>query len=160
MARYTQVESERVPMINSLRSYESVEAIRTVLEKGGHNAEVSTIERKRRATSDPPFRNDTLKVMAYRHGAYEGQLTLEFFNDRLYQAEFTPLEPAEYLRWLRGNGLKLPVKRVGLAQLTAGHLQVFTNIDFATSDVGRTMGSKPFVRWQDKRLSQQVLEAR
>lgn len=160
MTRFTQVESERVRFMDSLRSYDSVEAVQNWLGEAGYSAELSTIQRTRRSDREPPFRNDTLSVKAYRHGEHEGVLTLEFFNDRLYQADFAPVEPAEYLRWLRNQGVRLPVKRVGIAILTSGHLQVSSNIDFAASDVGRSMGSKPFVRWEDLRLTGQLEEAR
>jgi hypothetical protein len=160
MARYTQVETERVQFMNTLRSYDSVASIRTALIDAGYKTDFSVIERKRRSDRDPPFRNDTLNVQEFRHGEFAGRLRLEFFNDRLFQAEFVPAEPAGYLAWLRSRGLKLPVKRVGLTTMTTGYLRVGSNIDFASSDVGRTMGSEPFVRWEDTRLTQQFQDAR
>jgi hypothetical protein len=155
-AAYTQVEAQRVRMMDALRSYDSVATLQAQLAQGGYAAELATIERKPPSYRYPPYRNDTLTVAKYRHEAYEGRLTLEFFNDRLYQAYFVPAQPADYLRWLRGRGVALPVKRTGRSSLTQGQLRITTNIDFASSEVGRAMPSSPFVLWEDLRLVQQM----
>jgi hypothetical protein len=157
-ARYTQVEAERVRFMDALRSYDSVETVAASLNQAGYKTEKSVIERKRPSNRYPPFRNDTLKVQGYKHASHEGVLTLEFFNDRLYQAYFVPAQPADYLGWLRSRGLKLPLKRTGFSTLSQGNLKVTTSIDFATSEVGRSMGGAAFVRWEDTRLAQQVQE--
>jgi hypothetical protein len=155
-AAYTAVAAERVAFMGALRSYDSVAAVQAWLGQGGYASELSTIERKPQGRRYPPYRNDTLVTARYRHGEYEGRLTLEFFNDRLYQAYFVPAQPAEYLRWLRSRGLALPVRRTGRSSLTQGHLRITTNIDFASSDVGRAMLATPFVMWEDLRLVQQM----
>jgi hypothetical protein len=155
-AAYTQVEAQRVRMMDVLRSYDSVATVQALLAQRGYTAELSTIKRKPPSYRYPPYRNDTLAVSKYKHEAYEGRLTLEFFNDRLYQAYFVPAQPAEYLRWLRSRGFELPIKRTGRSSLTQGHLRITTNIDFASSEVGRTVRSTPFVMWEDLRLVQQM----
>lgn len=155
-ARYTQVEATRVSLINGLRSYDSVETIRAALEKAGYTVDASVIEKKPRGGRYPPYRNDTLVVTTYRHADFEGKLTLEFFNDRLYQTYFLPAKAADYLRWLRARGVALPVKRAGRSNITQGPLLISTNIDFASSDVGSAMRATPFVFWEDTRLTQQM----
>ncbi len=155
-AAYTQVETERVRMMDVLRSYDSVATVQALLAQGGYAAALSTIERKPPSFRHPPYRNDTLAVSKYSHETYEGKLTLEFFNDRLYQAYFVPAQPADYLRWLRGRGVALPVKRTGRSSLTQGYLHITTNIDFASSEVGQAMPSSAFVLWEDLRLVQQM----
>ena len=155
-ARYTRVEAERVTFMGALRSYDSVSTVRDWLEASGYSASVSTIERDLPSTRYPPYRNDTLVVPEYKHADHEGRLTLEFFNDRLYQAQFMPAQPPQYLSWLRGRGVALPVKRTGRSTVTQGYLRISTNIDFASSDVGTVMGSSPFVLWEDLRLLQQM----
>ena len=154
--RYTEVESARVNLINPLRSYASVEAVQDVLGQAGYTAQVSTIKKKLPNDRYPPYRNDTLVIAAYKDAGFAGTLTLEFFNDRLYQAHFVPAQPADYLRWLRNQGLSLPQKRTGRSSLTRGDLRVTTNIDFASSDVGRIMQTTPYVLWEDTRLTQQM----
>lgn len=151
----SEAETEPVLLINGLRSYASLLAVRTLLQKDGHAVQEKTIER-RTSNGDPPFRNDTLQIENYRHGEHAGKLTLEFFNDRLYQAYFEPQQAPEYLAWLRAQGLALPKKRTGNSVLIRGSLEVRTNIDFASSDVGQVMGSKPFLQWEDLRLVQQM----
>lgn len=155
-ARFTAVETERVTFIDKLRSYDSVEKLQGQLRAGGFGAEQSTIEKKVPPDRYPPFRSDTLLVPNYKHGNYEGKLTLEFFNDRLYQAQFLPKQPREYLAWLRRNDVPLARKTSGRSSYTQGHLQVISNIDFATSEFGSTMSTAPFVMWEDTRLVQQM----
>lgn len=156
MERYTAVESTRVNLISALRSYESVEAVQALLSKSGHAAQLSTIQRKIPNNRYPPYRNDTLVVSAYKDASFTGTLTLEFFNDRLYQAHFVPAQPPEYLRWQRNQGLSLPEKRTGRSSITRGHLRVTTNIDFASSEVGKMMQTAPYMLWEDTRLVQQM----
>ena len=155
-ARFTAVEAERVTFMDKLRSYDSVDKLQGQLRVGGFSAEQSTIEKKVPPDRYPPFRSDTLLVTNYKHGNHEGKLTLEFFNDRLYQAQFIPKQPREYLQWLRRNDVPLARRSSGRSSYTSGHLQVVSNIDFATSEFGSTMSTAPFVMWEDTRLVQQM----
>jgi hypothetical protein len=155
-APYTAVETTRVELINGLRSYESLESIQATLAQGNFASELSTINKDTQGGRYPPYRSDTLVIAKYQHAGIEGRLTLEFFNDRLYQSHFAPQQPTEYLRWLRAHGTPLPIKRTGRSSLTRGDLEVTTNIDFAVTEVGSLMGTKPYVQWTDTRLSIQM----
>lgn len=155
-APYTAVEATRVELINGLRSYENLESIQGTLTQQGFASELSTISKDTQGGRYPPYRSDTLLIAKYQHAGIEGRLTLEFFNDRLYQSHFVPLQPAEYLQWLRTHGTPLPTKRTGRSALTLGDLEIVTNIDFAVTEVGSLMGTKPYVQWTDARLSTQM----
>ncbi len=155
-APYMAVEATRVELINSLHSYDNLESIQSLLAGAGHAAELSTIEKDTQGGRYPPYRSDTLVIKTYQHAGVEGVLTLEFFNDRLYQSHFIPKQPTQYLEWLRTHGLPLPMKRTGRSKLTLGDLEVATNIDFAVSEVGAMMNTTPYVQWTDTRLSQQM----
>jgi hypothetical protein len=155
-ARFTQVEAERVMFMDNLRSYDSVDMIREQLQKSGFSAQASTIEKKVSRSRYPPFRSDTLQVEKFKHAGHEGKLTLEFFNDRLYEAQFVPDKPDAYLKTLRSKGVPLKYQSTGRTSFTRGPLQVSSNIDFAASEVGRSMHARPFVLWNDQRLTQQM----
>lgn len=155
-ARFTAVAPDRVVFMNVLRSYDSVDAVNEQLQKAGFSAATSTIEKKVNTSRYPPFRSDTLLVQSYQHAGHEGKLTLEFFNDRLYEAQFIPKDPRDYLAWLRTHRINLARKPSGRSSFNQGHLQVVSNIDFATSDVGRSLPTAPFVLWEDLRLVQQM----
>jgi hypothetical protein len=155
-APYTAVEATRVDLINGLRSYESLESIQATLAQQNFASELSTINKDTQGGRYPPYRSDTLVIAKYQHAGIEGRLTLEFFNDRLYQTHFVPQQPTEYLRWLRAHGTPLPIKRTGRSSLIRGDLEVTTNIDFAVTEVGSLMGTKPYVQWTDTRLSTQM----
>lgn len=154
--RFTAVASDRVVFMSVLRSFDSVEAVNAQLSKAGFSAAASTIEKKVNPNRYPPYRSDTLQVDNYKHAGYEGKLILEFFNDRLYEAQFLPKDPRNYLQWLRTHNVNLPRKSSGRSTLSQGNLQVVSNIDFATSDVGRSLPNTPFVLWEDRRLVQQM----
>lgn len=155
-AIYTAVETNRVELINSLRSYESLEAIQALLSSSNLAAELSTISRDLPDDRYPPYRSDTLLIRAYKHADIEGQLTLEFFNDRLYQAHFVPKQPGKYIGWLRSHGTPLPIKRTGRSSLKSDNLEVTSNIDFAETEVGTLMRTTPYVQWTDIRLAEQM----
>jgi hypothetical protein len=153
--RYTYVEKERVPLIDPLTSFDGVQAVQSRLQKGGYKYELSQNE-KPKSSRYPPYRTDTIVVTGYKHMNQEGELTLEFFNDRLYEAEFTPKKASDYLAQLRKSGVPLKREEVGKSEFTQGNLRVATNIDFASSDVGKSLRTEPYVIWQDLRLVKQI----
>ena len=142
-------------MIDPLKSYESVEAIEARLSD--YSLDRSHVAKPRNPRY-PPYRTDTVVVKDFKHLDQPGELTLEFFNDRLYEAEFRPEDPQKYLALLRKKGLPLKRESVGKSEFTSGHLRVATNIDFATSDVGKSLHTQPYVIWQDLRLVAQLRE--
>jgi hypothetical protein len=83
-------------------------------------------------------------------------LQLEFLNDRLYSATFTPERARDYLAKLNPKSLGLEKARVSLWEVTRDDLRVSTNLPYAVSDVGRQLATEAFVRWEDLRLSGQV----
>src|SRR6185503_19156382 len=99
---------------------------------------------------------DTIVADAYPHLGVEGRLTLEFFNDRLYEASFVPSEIATYAENLHKADKRLKKDRMGRSEQIAGPLRVATNVDFAATDVGMNLQTKPYVIWQDLRLVQQL----
>ncbi len=153
MARYTQVEDQRVSLMTQ-RSYDSLAAVQAALQQAGFTAELSTNERRARS-SYPPHRVDTLSITEYKHLGSTGKLKLEFFNDRLYEAYFEPVEGGAYLRKLRKQ---TPLKREpqGRTEVVKGDLRIATNIDLAESDVGKALRVAPYILWQDLRLTQQL----
>ncbi|HUS23910.1 MAG TPA: hypothetical protein VM369_03100 [Candidatus Binatia bacterium] len=149
--RFTGHAADPVPMLGGLRSYDSLEAVRARLDAA--KAEYKVEQRHATPSSKyPPHDRDTLVAAKYLHLGTEGVLTLEFFNDRLYEAQFVPGEADPYADRLHASDRRLKRDRAGRAEQVMGALRVATNVDFAGTDVGRNLQTKPFVLWQDLRL--------
>jgi hypothetical protein len=152
-ARFTEMVADPVVFLDGLRSYASVESVRAALD--GAKAQY-TVAAMRPATSSkyPPRDRDTIVAAVYKHLGVEGQLTLEFFNDRLYEATFVPAELDVYVDKLHNADKRLKRDRNGRAERVVGNLRVASNVAFADTDVGRSLQTKPYVIWQDMRLVQ------
>lgn len=155
LAPYTAIAKDPVALMNGMRSYSSVQTVTALLLQHGYTWKAEQIARPSRRTY-PPYRTDTLTVANYRHLGEEGTLTLEFFNDRLYETSFVPVRAGKYLQLLRNQGVPLRRRESGRSELTQGNLSMETNIDFATSDVGTAMHLAPYLFWRDARLMQQL----
>jgi hypothetical protein len=156
-ARYSAVVPDRQMLIDTLNSYDNVQQVTQQLTQGAYTWQTEEIGL---AESDkfPPCRLTTLTIAAYKHLGAEGKLTLEFFNDRLYEAGFNPKDAAAYLKDMKAKGMEPPRNRTGNAELINGNLRVASNLEFAVSDVGKAMQTKPFIVWQDVRLMKQLRE--
>jgi hypothetical protein len=148
-ALYTRV-AVGVPMMGAFRSYENLDTVAGALESAGYGQ--WTVQRRRAEDSPryPPYALDTVKVPGYKHMGNEGALTLWFFNDRLFEAEFVPQDPEAYVHQVRKMGL--PRDANARAERTDGNLRIASTLELAISPVGRQLRSEPFVIWQDLRL--------
>lgn len=151
---FTAVESSRVGMMGAFKSYSSVDDVFSRLQKEGYQPEISSNYRKV-PPELPPYHIDLLMVSGYRNLGQTGSLTLQFFNDRLFEAEFQPDNAEAYLQQLRRELPGLRPGRTGRAELQSGVLRIASSLDLAVSEVGRNLRTRPFVIWQDLRLVRQ-----
>jgi hypothetical protein len=149
--RFTAMVEDPVPMLDGLRSYESVGAASARLDAAKVQYTLAPVRTKPSAKY-PPRHRDTLTAAKYVHLGVEGKLTLEFFNDRLYEATFEPSDPDLYAEALHKADTRLKRDRNGRAETVVGHLRVASNVDFANTEVGRNLNTRPYVIWQDRRL--------
>ncbi|HWU67550.1 MAG TPA: hypothetical protein VN046_01635 [Stenotrophobium sp.] len=153
-AFYTQVESTHVPLAD-FSSYATPQAVLAQLQKAGYKTRVVRDDYPD-SPRYPPHRMVTITVEDYRQLGSTGVLTLDFFNQRLYEAEFDPADNLDhYVAALHQSLPKLRRDRVGEAVLVDGNLRISSSVDLARSLVGRTLDSKAYVIWQDLRLTQQ-----
>lgn len=155
--RFTEVAADPVVFLDGIKSYESVESVRARFDGAKVQYTVTPV-RPKPSSKYPPRDTDTLLVGLYKHLGIDGQLTLEFFNDRLYEATFVPSEVEDYAEKLHRADQRLTRDRNGRVERTLGNLRVASNVDFAATDVGRSLQTKPYVIWQDIRLMQQLDE--
>lgn len=145
------LEEPRVLLADTFRSYDSEEAIATALEAAGLVVQRKVLERPLNERH-PPRRMASLTVENYLHLDSEGTLVLEFFNNRLMEADFRPADPARYAPRLHRAVPGLDRGRTGHAEWVAPPLRVWSTVDLAKSKVGRSLGSEGVVLWQDLRL--------
>jgi hypothetical protein len=155
--RFLEVAPDPVVLLSGFRSYDTVESVKARLDELQVASTTNSL-RPPASRKYPPRDRDTLQAPSYKHLGIEGQLTLEFFNDRLYEATFVPMEPAEYAEKLHRADQRLKRERSGRVEQITGHLRVASNVDFTTTDVGRSLQTKPYVIWQDLRLVEQLDE--
>ena len=149
--KYTSVAADPVVMIDTLKSYDSVATVTAQLDASKTKYSV-TPTRPAKSSKYPPRDTDTLVAADYRHLGVDGQLTLEFFNDRLFEATFVPDDVGEYVERLHAGEKRLKRERDGRTEVVVGNLRLATNVDFASTDTGRSLQTKPYVIWQDLRL--------
>ncbi len=149
--KFTAVVADPVAMIAPLKSYDSVGKVRDVLDGQKLKYSVTPV-RPADSTKYPPRDTDTIVVAAFPHFGVNGQLTLEFFNDRLWEATFVPGDLRDYVGNLHAGEPRLKREKDGRTEMTIGPLRLATNVDFASTDTGRNLQTKPYVIWQDLRL--------
>lgn len=154
LAAFTRVERDPVPLLGKYRSYMNVDEVVYDLEQAGFQPAVESLHA--RVPDDIPPRDlDIVTVHQFRHWDVQGQLELQFFNDRLYQAEFEPDEPEPYRDAQRRELPQLRREGSGRSELIQGDLRLASSLDLAVSEVGRKLRTRPFLLWQDLRLLRQ-----
>lgn len=153
---YTERMPNPVVLMSIFRSYSSVDAVYGALNAAKYEPIQESNHSKVRA-GVPPRNLDLMRVKGYRHLGAEGTLELQFFNDRLTQAEFEPDadETESYRAALRRSMPQLPRERSGRSEFRDGQLRVASSVDLALSEVGTALRTRPFVLWQDLRLIEQ-----
>lgn len=153
---FTDRAADGVAMADLFLSYESIADVSAKLDYDHLPAE-RTSSHKPPSRSYPPRDLDTLEVRAFTHLGQSGQLTLEFFNDRLYETRFAPEDLRDdYAKSLHDADAELKRDVTGNIDVTRGSLRVTSNVDLASSKVGRALHTRAFVIWQDLRLKQQL----
>lgn len=148
-ARFTRV-AVGVDLLDRFRSYANLDAVVATLREDGYEDYRVSMRRAPDSPRYPTYRFDTLSVDDYRHLGQAGELSLQFFNGRLFEAEFAPEEPRAYARQLRR--LRLKREANARAERIDGHRRIASTVELAISNVGVHLGTRPYVLWQDLRL--------
>lgn len=149
-AAFTKVETSVVDLM-VFRSYAGVDSIFSALEKAGYEPRLTSNHRKV-PEEFPPYHLDRINVDEYRHLGQMGSLTMQFFNDRLFEVEFQPDDADSYIGAFRGKYPQLKRTKTGRAEWAGGNLRMASSLELAVSDVGRTLRTRAFVLWQDRRI--------
>lgn len=138
------VAPDNALLIEGVESYLSVDAFLLKLKARSLAYEVErspTPEKSKR----PPFNVTTVKVDAFSALGCTGQLTVEFFNDRLVGVRFFPSDMDEYRKRL--------LSQRGLDLLTQSEASASSNarVWSASDQAGRS-----YVGWEDVRLAKEM----
>lgn len=150
-AQFLAIEEPRVLLAVAFRSYDREEAVASALTAAGLTVQRQVIERPA-SPRYPPRRQTRFTVYGYRHLDTNGTLVLEFFNDRLMEADFRPDDAAHYAQRLHREYPALRRDRNGYSEWSDGPLRIWSSVDLAKSNVGRSLGTEGTVLWQDRRL--------
>lgn len=151
---YLHVPALRIKLIGSFDSYAKVSDATATLAAAGY----TWVHRKNHRMPDPEFPPrdlDTVTVEKYKHQGSAGMLILKFFNNRLYEAEFKPEDAAGYASALRRAEPRLKRDRIGKIEYVDGAARVASNVDLASSEIGKGLRTTPYAIWQDLRLIRQ-----
>lgn len=155
-AAYTAVvpEARRVRFFAPFRSYQGTDEVHRLLEDAGYHPQLTSRHAKV-PEGLPPSDLDIIEVYDYQHLGQPGKLELQFFNDRLYQAEFEPKDADAYRPLFRAQWPQLGHEKGGRSEYVAGPLRIASSLDLSTSSVGQALRTRPFVLFQDSRLIRQ-----
>jgi hypothetical protein len=147
---YTRRQPGR-PLFAGLNSYLSV-------DQASHDFAARKLKPVRNTLSRPPDPRypvhalDTLTLEHYALLGTQGQLRLQFFNDRLFEVAFKPDDASACAAALKRADPQLRRDSNGRAEHTSGSQRVATNVELAASSVGKSLNTEPYVLWQDLRL--------
>lgn len=137
-------------------SYSDIDTVTELLGK-------NNLEFKINVTSVPKLKNTPAKKLHtvylehYKDHDVPGELTLEFFNGKLYEVEFNPYIADAYVNVVRNSmGMRPDPRKNGRSESIKGMRRISSNIFLANSRVGRSLRTKPYVIWQDLRLISQL----
>lgn len=149
--KFTEAAPDPVDFFGGLSSYQSVDKARGILESAKLKI-TATSEHSPRNPKYPPRDLDTIEVEKYVMLEVPGHLTLEFLNNHLYEATFVPSDPGKFAENLHASDPRLPRQRNNRINYEEGALSITGNVDFAATDVGQNLKTKPFIIWRDTRL--------
>ncbi|MDB5972121.1 MAG: hypothetical protein JWQ90_4571 [Hydrocarboniphaga sp.] len=143
-----------VELVDGYRSYSSVAEVGKALQARRLGASRRTLARPPDPRY-PPHALDTLTVEQLALLDTQGRLSLQFFNDRLFEIDFKPDDAAACAAALKRADPQLQRDRNGRAEHSVGDRRLATNVGLASSHVGEYLGTEPYVLWQDLRLTRE-----
>jgi hypothetical protein len=104
---YTEIAKDRTKLINGFESYQSIEKVKAMFKNDTSSWIV--IEDSKSGNDNAPFNIYTVEIKNYSHLGFIGDLRLDFFNNRLEETWFYPVEYDKYVDLL--------VKKEGIVEL-------------------------------------------
>lgn len=139
---FSEVPDTRTALIGGLMSYQSVEHVRR--ELAALSWEV--VEDSHLGANDrrPRFDVYTASLKGFVHLGQVGELTLQFFNDRLMETRFFPKDVDAFLAALANAGVDLRRQSDATA---LPHTRLWTAMDYK---------KRRYVGWEDVRLADEM----
>lgn len=141
-----------VTLMPPFKSYMSVASVSNYLDEKAIPFSV-TEHHVPKVKDVPAKRLHTIRTGSFEHYSVPGELTLEFFNDRLFEVAFSPYQVKAYADIARKQlGLRPDPRKNGRSESIHGNKRITSNVFFALTKVGQTLKTKPYVIWQDLHL--------
>ncbi|MCK5564670.1 MAG: hypothetical protein KAJ07_05445 [Planctomycetes bacterium] len=130
-------------LIDGFQSYSSLAQVKAAMPDHFvyEVAEKSVLDK---GDTRPPFDFLSLSIKDYQHKGYAGELVLSFFNDRLMQCIFYPVDVEGFEKVLTKD-LKMKVTKEDERKIS-GNVNLWHYIDYE---------GRPYFRWVDKRLEKE-----
>ncbi|MDB5972120.1 MAG: hypothetical protein JWQ90_4570 [Hydrocarboniphaga sp.] len=147
---YTRRQPGR-PLFAGLSSYSSIDQI----TRDFAARKLVPVRRTMSRPPDPRYPVHALDLLTLEHYSMlgtQGRLSLQFFNDRLFEVGFKPDDAAACAAALKRADPQLRRDANGRAERTVGSQRLATNVELAASSVGQSLNTEPYVLWQDLRL--------
>lgn len=147
---YTRRQPGR-PLFAGLDSYASIDQVR----RGFAARKLAPEYRLLSRPPDPRYPVHALETLSLQHYPLldtQGRLSLQFFNDRLFELAYKPDDATACAAALKRAVPQLRRDANGRAEHIAGSQRVASNVDLAASSVGRSLNTEPYVIWQDLRV--------
>ncbi len=138
---YTKVRADRSPLIDGFFSYASQAEVEAQLKRAGLLYSVGKANGLAPNDPRPTYEVVEIKVQAFTHLNQSGELNLSFFNNRLSDTRFFPVDPEAYLAALRNSGLQVTEQRA-----VSGSTAVWTY---------QAYDGRRYVGWTDSRLDEE-----
>lgn len=143
---FTDFESERTKLIDSIESYQSIKEFKEYLKRTTYKYDVEKNYESTNMDKKPPFNTCKILIKNFNNIGYFGELWVLFFNNRLYSTRFYPQDYDGYIDALN------KLKKINLK--TTKKLKISTYTELYT---GGAYSSKRFIGWNDIRLSKELM---
>lgn len=138
---FIKIETEHTKLIDGIESYQNIANFKAFLKQSSLQWEI-TGDKKSPSDNRPPFHIYEITIKNYSHYSFLGELQVSFFNDRLVDTTFYPLEFDRYKNALeKEEGIQFDDKQ-------KVKIPPFTEVYIASDHK-----KNKYVRWEDTRLA-------
>lgn len=140
---FVKVETERTKLINGIESYQSIDELKSYLNRSSLKWEESKGQSSPKGR--PPFDMYTITIKNYSHLGFTGELNIGFFNNRLMGTSFYPLDAVKYIAAVeKMEGIQFNSNKEAI-------LPPHTRVKVAVEYKNHT-----YVDWSDSRLDKEM----
>jgi|SRR5579884_808776 len=139
---FVKIEANHTKLIDGIDSYQSIKDFEQFLRKASLQWEVTGDKGSSQSGNKPPFHIYEITIKNYSHLGFLGELHISFFNDRLIDTTFYPVDIDRYKEALeKKEGIQFDNQQ-------KAKIPPFTEIYTASDHKNHR-----YVKWEDTRLA-------